>query len=183
MYSLQRFLLVIIVLLGLSGCINQPVYRTSNAPLNTVSTVDLKKYQGLWYEIYRLPNWFEDKDCLTITAQYSPLPENKIQVLNTCYKKDKAHDAKGIAKIEDQTTSAKLKVSFFRPFYGDYWILDLANDYSWALIGEPSGKYFWILARERKLNHELEEQLLKKAEALGYLRKDFIKPENLALSN
>lgn len=178
MLTLIRWGFALLFCTVLTACINQPVYRVSKTPLNTASAVDLNKYQGLWYEIYRLPNWFEDQDCLMITAKYSPLPENKIQVLNTCYKKDKVKDAKGIAKIEDQATQAKLKVSFFRPFYGDYWILDLASDYSWVLIGEPSGKYFWILARERKLNAQLEEQLLAKAEVLGYLRKDFIKPTN-----
>ena len=174
----MRRLLTVLCCAGLAACINQPVYRVSKTPLNTVSFVDLNKYQGLWYEIYRLPNWFEDEDCLTITAKYTPLPENKIQVLNTCHKLDKVKNATGIAKIEDKATQAKLKVSFFRPFYGDYWILDLASDYSWVLIGEPSGKYFWILSRERKINAQLEEELLIKAEALGYLRKDFIKPTN-----
>jgi apolipoprotein D and lipocalin family protein len=162
----------------LSGCLMQPVYRVSTDPVKTVAHVDLNRYLGKWYEIYRLPNWFEDTDCITVTAEYSALPDNQINVLNTCQKKDQSKQANGIAKIADLQTNAQLKVSFFRPFYGDYWVLDLATDYSWVLVGEPSGKYFWILARTRQLSPQLEEQLLQKAEKLGYLRKDLIKPSN-----
>lgn len=162
----------------LSGCLMQPVYRVSTDPVKTVTYVDLNRYLGKWYEIYRLPNWFEDTDCITVTAEYSPLPDQQINVLNTCQKKEQTKQANGIAKIVDTQSNAKLKVSFFRPFYGDYWVLDLAPDYSWVLVGEPSGKYFWILARDRHLNPQLEEQLLQKAEKLGYLRRDLIKPSN-----
>ena len=162
----------------LSGCLMQPVYRVSTDPVKTVAHVDLNRYLGKWYEIYRLPNWFEDTDCITVTAEYSALPDNQINVLNTCQKKDRLKQANGVAKIPDLQSNAQLKVSFFRPFYGDYWVLDLATDYSWVLVGEPSGKYFWILARTRQLSPQLEEQLLQKAEKLGYLRKDLIKPSN-----
>ncbi len=71
-----------------------------------------------------------------------------------------------------------LALIFFRPFYGDYWVIDLAEDYSWVLVGEPAGKYFWILARQKQLDPKLEEALLVKAEKLGYQRKDLIKPSN-----
>ena len=162
----------------LSGCLMQPVYRVSTDPVKTVAHVDLNRYLGKWYEIYRLPNWFEDTDCITVTAEYSALADNQINVLNTCQKKDRLKQANGVAKIADLQSNAQLKVSFFRPFYGDYWVLDLATDYSWVLVGEPSGKYFWILARTRQLSPQLEEQLLQKAEKLGYLRKDLIKPSN-----
>ena len=162
----------------LSGCSMQPVSRDMSKPLDTVQSVNLKQYLGTWYEIYRLPNWFEDDACRTVTANYSLREDGHIRVLNTCYQTDKTKVADGIAKIADKKTNAKLEVSFFRPFYGDYWILDLASDYSWVLIGEPAGKYFWILARDKKLSPELEESLLIKAEKLGYLRKDLIKPSN-----
>ena len=162
----------------LSGCFTQPVYRVSTEQVKTVTQVDLQRYLGKWYEIYRLPNWFEDEDCITVTAEYSPLPDHQINVLNSCQKKDRLKQANGIAKVVDAPSNAKLKVSFFRPFYGDYWILDLAPDYSWVLVGEPSGKYFWILARERHLPPLLEDQLLQKAEKLGYLKKDLVKPTN-----
>lgn len=178
MKRLLTILLVSTSSLLITGCLNQPVYRQSNTPLQTVSSVDLNKYLGKWYEIYRLPNWFEDDDCVTVTAEYGLRDDGGVSVLNTCHKASKKEEARGIAKIVEGSSNSKLRVSFFRPFYGDYWILDLASDYSWVLIGEPAGKYFWILARDKKLSPELEESLLIKAEKLGYLRKDLIKPSN-----
>ena len=178
MKRLLTILLVSTSSLLITGCLNQPVYRQSNTPLQTVSSVDLNKYLGKWYEIYRLPNWFEDDDCVTVTAEYGLRDDGGVSVLNTCHKASKKEEARGIAKIVEGSSNSKLRVSFFRPFYGDYWILDLASDYSWVLIGEPAGKYFWILARDKKLSPELEESLLVRAEKLGYLRKDLVKPSN-----
>ena len=178
---MKRLLAIFLIFISgvlITGCLNQPVYRQSAVPLQTVAAVDLNKYLGKWYEIYRLPNWFEDDDCVTVTAEYGLRSDGGVSVLNTCHKASKKEEAKGIAKIVEGSNNSKLRVSFFRPFYGDYWILDLANDYSWVLIGEPAGKYFWILARDRKLSPELEESLLVKAEKLGYLRKDLVKPSN-----
>jgi len=162
----------------LSACANQPVYRQSSSPLNSVSSVDLNRYLGTWYEIYRLPNRFEDIDCVTVSAQYALRDDGHVSVLNTCLKKDGPKVANGIAKVVSGSNNAQLKVSFFRPFYGDYWVIDLADDYSWVLVGEPAGKYFWILARQKQLDPKLEEVLLAKAEKLGYQRKDLIKPSN-----
>jgi apolipoprotein D and lipocalin family protein len=162
----------------LSACANQAVYRQSSSPLNSVSSVDLNRYLGTWYEIYRLPNRFEDIDCVTVSAQYALRDDGHISVLNTCLKKDGPRVANGIAKVVPGSNNAQLKVSFFRPFYGDYWVIDLADDYSWVLVGEPAGKYFWILARQKQLDPRLEEALLVKAEKLGYQRKDLIKPSN-----
>ena len=178
MKRLLTILLVSTSSLLITGCLNQPVYRQSNTPLQTVSSVDLNKYLGKWYEIYRLPNWFEDDDCVTVTAEYGLRDDGGVSVLNTCHKASKKEEARGIAKIVEGSSNSKLRVSFFRPFYGDYWILDLANDYSWVLIGEPAGKYFWILARDKKLSPDLEESLLVRAEKLGYLRKDLVRPSN-----
>ena len=178
---MKRLLAIFLIFISgvlITGCLNQPVYRQSAVPLQTVAAVDLNKYLGKWYEIYRLPNWFEDDDCVTVTAEYGLRSDGGVRVLNTCHKASKQEEAKGIAKIVEGSNNSKLRVSFFRPFYGDYWILDLANDYSWVLIGEPAGKYFWILARDKKLSPELEESLLVKAEKLGYLRKDLVKPSN-----
>ena len=178
---MKRLLTIFLVFtssLLIGGCLNQPVYRQSTAPLQTVTSVDLNKYLGKWYEIYRLPNWFEDDDCVTVTAEYALRADGGVSVLNTCHKQSKKVEAKGIAQVVENSNNSKLRVSFFRPFYGDYWILDLASDYSWVLIGESAGKYFWILARDKKLSPELEESLLVKAEKMGYLRKDFVKPSN-----
>ncbi len=173
-----KYLCFLSAALILSACANQPVYRVSSEPVKTVASVDLNQYLGQWYEIYRVPNWFEDNDCRTVTAEYSLRPDGHIKVVNTCLTGSKKNQAEAIAKVVEGSNNAKLKVSFFRPFYGDYWILELAQDYSWVLVGEPTGKYFWILARERSLKPELENSLIAKAEKLGFQRKDLIKPKN-----
>jgi apolipoprotein D and lipocalin family protein len=162
----------------LSACASQAVYRQSSSPLKSVNSVNLNRYLGTWYEIYRLPNRFESIDCVTVSAQYALRDDGHVSVLNTCLKKDGPKVAKGIAKAVPGSNNSQLKVSFFRPFYGDYWVIDLAEDYSWVLVGEPAGKYFWILARQKQLDPKLEEALLQKAEKLGYQRKDLIKPTN-----
>lgn len=174
------FKLLIVAALSLSGslCFSSQVSRDLAIPLTTVEKVDLNKYLGRWYEAYRLPNWFEDEDCNTLSADYSLRDDGNIKVINTCYKPNKTDKAEGIAKVADKVTNSKLRVSFFRPFYGDYWIVDLAPDYSWALVGESSGKYFWILTRDQKISPEQDRMLLERAKKLGYITERLIKPAN-----
>lgn len=130
--------------------------------------IDLKQYLGRWYEIARYDQRFE-RGCEGVTADYTFRADGKIDVLNRCRKSTgKIDEARGIAKIVDPASNAKLKVSFFGPFYGDYWVLDHANDYSWSIVGEPSGRYLWILAREANPGAEAAEQLIGRARALGY---------------
>jgi len=157
---------------------NMPVSRVSTTPLQTVAAVDLNKYTGRWYEIYRLPNWFEDAACRTVTADYSLREDGNIKVINTCYTATKKDVANGVAKIVDTKTNSKLKVSFFGPFYGDYWILDLASDYSWVIVGENSGKYLWILARKPMLDQATDAMLIQKVRNLGYMTDRLLKPAN-----
>lgn len=132
------------------------------------SPVELKRYLGRWYEIGRYEQRFE-RGCEGVTADYSLRTDGKIDVLNRCRKSNgKFEEARGIAKVVDLVSNAKLKVSFFGPFYGDYWVLDHANDYSWSIVGEPSGRYLWILAREANPSAEVVEQLIGRTRALGY---------------
>ena len=152
------------------GCASPPVNRTSEAPLTTVQNVDLDRYLGRWYEIARFPNSFE-KNCEGVTADYALRDDGLIRVVNTCRKDSasgKIETAKGRARIVDEQTNAKLEVSFFSPFWGDYWILDLADDYSLSLVGEPSGRYLWILSRTPTISQETKETALSKLEAMGY---------------
>jgi apolipoprotein D and lipocalin family protein len=157
------------------GCL-QPVYRKKGSKiLQTVSHVDLKRYIGKWYEIYRLPNGFEDDDCKNVTATYE-LENGKIIVINTCLKANgKIKIAKGQAEVVDKTTNSKLRVTFQRPFYGAYWILELDEDYKWAIVGDNEGKYLWILSRTPYISSELEKELLNKVERLGFDSKDLVK--------
>lgn len=135
--------------------------------LKTVDKVNINKYLGSWYEIARYEHSFE-KGCSNIKATYSLNEENGyINVLNKCTKAGKLTFAKGVAYTEDESNS-KLKVSFFRPFYGNYWILMLGDDYEYALIGEPSREYLWILARKNSIDEKLKNEILSKLPKLGY---------------
>jgi len=152
------------------GCGGGQSYRDTSIPLETEQTVDIERYLGTWYEIARLPNRFE-KNCEGVTAEYSKRSDGKILVVNTCRKGNPdgpANSAVGRAKIVDTQTNAKLKVSFFGPFWGDYWILDLDEAYSVSLVGEPSGKYLWILSRTPSLSAEEVVLAIKKLKTFGY---------------
>jgi len=124
-------------------------------PVRTVDAVDLNRYLGEWFEIARFPNRFQRACTGDVRATYTRRPDGRIDVLNQCRATD-GHliDAQGVARIVDARTSAKLKVRFapavlsFLPFvWGDYWIVGLADDYSWAVVGSPDRAYLWILAR------------------------------------
>ncbi len=155
---------------ALTGCMNQPDYRAEIADPPTVASVDIDRYDGLWYEIARYPNSFQ-QDCQGVTAEYTQRPDGKITVLNTC-RQGNARSAEGVARVVDGSNGAKLKVQFapeWVPFAsGDYWVLDLADDYSHALVGAPSGKYLWILSRTPDLPEETYAAITQRAEALGY---------------
>jgi apolipoprotein D and lipocalin family protein len=131
-------------------------------------SVDLQKYLGRWYEIARYEQSFQ-KGCEGVTADYSLRADGNINVLNRCRKPGgKSSEARGRAIVVDGETKAKLKVSFFGPFYGDYWILDHADDYGWSIVGEPSGRYLWILNREATPQEAEVQKLIDRAKDLGY---------------
>ena len=139
-------------------------------PLQVVPSVDLKRYAGKWYEIARLPNWFEKACTANTAATYTLQPDGKIQVLNECNKADgRLKIAKGTAKVADSKgPNTKLKVTFFWPFSGDYWIIDLDPNYQWVVVGEPSRDYLWILARNPRLDGALYQQILERVKKHGY---------------
>ncbi len=141
----------------------------SKPGLRTVAQVDLNRYAGKWYEIARYPNRFQ-KDCVGDTsATYTLLPDGSVQVVNECRSVEgTVKRAVGRAKVADKRSNAKLKVSFFWPFYGKYWVLDLGADYEYAVVGEPSRKYLWILSRTPQMEPAVYESLLRKLEVAGY---------------
>jgi len=161
-------LLALFVILVFTGC------SQKNAPLPTVNKVELNKYLGTWYEIARYEHFFE-KDCKNVSANYSMMDEETIKVINRCTKitTNEKKEAMGRAYAIDETNS-KLKVSFFRPFYGNYWILMLGNDYEYALIGEPSREYLWILARKNSIDETLKNEILSKLPEFGYSEDELI---------
>lgn len=154
----------------LAACDRPPVNRDPARPLTTAQSVDLERYLGRWYEIARFPNGFE-KDCVGVTATYSRNTDGTIRVINRCRKHtlDGPEDvAQGVATVVDTQTNAKLSVSFFWPFAGDYWVLDLDPGYRWALVGEPSGRYLWILSRTPAIAPEERSLVVAKLESMGY---------------
>lgn len=135
--------------------------------------VDLERYLGKWYELARHENRYE-KGMDGVTAEYSLLPDGRIQIVNTGrrdWPNGEQSIAHGKAIVADERTGAKLKVSFFGPFYvGDYWVLDHDDTYTWAIIGEPTGRYLWVLSREPHPAPDKTEALLKRVTELGYDR-------------
>lgn len=142
------------------------------APLKTVEKVDINAYMGKWYEIARYEHSFE-KGCSNVSATYTLEQSGDISVLNQCMKADTWSKAKGIAYATD-ASNAKLKVSFFRPFYGNYWILMLGEQYEYAVVGEESREYLWILSRTKKMDDEVIEMILKKLPELGYTQEKLV---------
>ena len=157
------------LLLGIAIVVGKMAFAGSKASLQTVPNVDLTRYVGRWYEIARYPAWFE-KDCASdVTATYTALPSGKIEVLNECRQADgQVKRSKGTARVVDKRTNAKLKVTFFWPFSGNYWIIDLPPDYSYAVVGEPDRKYLWILSRSSQLTESVYGQIVTRVRELGY---------------
>jgi apolipoprotein D and lipocalin family protein len=152
---------------AVAGCVAGP--SGNRHPPQPAKAVDLDRYAGLWYEAARYDMRFE-RGCDGVTAEYSKRPDGLIRVVNTCRQGGPTGPVKvveGKAKIVDAATRAKLKVSFFGPFFGAYWVLDHADDYSWSIVGEGSGRYLWILTRKPPTPAELKA-LTERAGAMGY---------------
>jgi len=169
------FCFLVAIYLGFGGCASVP--KNSSPELKVVPYVDLDRYLGKWYEIALYPNWFEE-GCFRSTAFYEKLEDQKIKVTNQCRMhgpNGKLNEAVGIATIADSKTNAKLKVQFFWPFKGDYWIIDLDQDYRFAIVSEPDRQYLWILSRSPKIDDQtlktLKEKISKKGFDLTYLKK------------
>lgn len=146
-------------------------------PLQVVPTVDLAKYCGTWYEIARIPNRFQ-KDCAgDVTATYTLLDDGTVRVINRCRTSTgETTEAEGKARRKsDGEPASKLEVRFAPAFlsifpfvWGNYWIIDLAPDYSYAVIGEPSREYLWILARKPSLGSGVYGAILERIRGQGY---------------
>ncbi|MGD8700518.1 MAG: lipocalin family protein [Gemmatimonadales bacterium] len=146
----------------------------------TVESVDLERYVGLWYEIAKIPNRFQKKCASGTTAFYSIRDDGNIDVVNRCLDGDgEIVRAVGLAKVEDAETNARLKVSFvnvlgIRLFWGDYWIIELGDDYEYAVVGHPKRDYGWILARTPALSDETIQQIHSLLREQGYSPEDFV---------
>ena len=163
--------LAIVIFTFLAGFALVAPSRAADAPpLEVVDSVDLDRYLGRWYEIASYPAWFQ-KNCTAVTADYSLREDGKIKVVNSCRKSTldgKPKQSTGRAKVVEGSNNAKLKVSFFGPFWGDYWIIDLDPDYQWAVVGVPNRKYLWILSRTPQMDETVYDGIISRLQEKRY---------------
>jgi apolipoprotein D and lipocalin family protein len=166
--------LVVSVLATLTACNTTDRVAESSLPeLSAVSQVDVSRYLGTWYQQALIPNKFQAVCASDTRATYLRDGEGLV-VVNQCRRADgQIEKAKGVAKIVEGSNNAKLRVSFFRPFYGDYWVLALDPGYNWVLVGEPKREFGWILSRGTRLDEPTLNQILDIAVGLGYDRTAF----------
>jgi apolipoprotein D and lipocalin family protein len=148
----------------------------TTADVRTVGAVDLSRYVGDWYEVARFPNRFEAKCATDVMASYRRQDGGTVEVINSCRRADgTVTTAKGVARIVDTSSNAKLKVRFAPAFlsfiplvWGDYWILGLEPQYRWAVVGSPERKYLWVLSRTPDMDEREYAQAVDRALANGF---------------
>lgn len=161
----------------ISPTLAQPqVTEPAPAPLEAIATLDVPRYMGTWYEIAKYPNWFQKKCVSNTSAQYTAEASGSLTVLNRCQKADGSmSEALGAAKQVGSATSAKLEVRFapawlsFLPFvWGNYWVIDLDEQYQLAAVSEPTRKYLWILSRTKTVDPKVYDALLQRLQQKGF---------------
>jgi len=165
-----------VVLLAVVTGLSMMSHAEDHHAVTTVARVDLERYAGDWFEIARFPNRFQRQCTGDVRARYTLRSDGRIDVVNRCRTGDgSTTEARGIARRVDDRTSARLKVRFapaalsFLPFvWGDYWILGLADDYSWSLVGSPDRAYLWILSRTPHMNADAYASAVRVAAANGF---------------
>lgn len=160
---MKKIMLFLLSLLGLGGCAGSPLTVDNS----TVKQLDLERFMGRWYEIARYDHRFE-RGMSHVTARYSLLGDGRIRVVNEGVKDGKHKTARGKGKLPDASQPGKLKVAFFLWFYADYYVLDIAPDYSYVLVGSSSDKYLWIMSRTLALPRPVLDSLLAKLRRRGY---------------
>lgn len=162
---MTRLLIALFTGALLAGC--QTTSRDTG--VRSVSQVDLNRYIGTWYEQAHLPQFFQRKCVRNTRAEYTLLPDQRIGVTNQCETADgSTMQAEGKARVVPNTGNGQLKVSFFWPFEGDYWILDLDPQYQWVAVGAPNREYFWVLSREPQLPADQLQGILNRVRAQGF---------------
>ncbi len=159
-HYLIPMLLILILACGLAG----KAAKDEN-PVQTVASVDIQRYLGVWYQQAFYPARFQKADCgKVVTAEYSLLENGKIRVINTCYADAEGKVVKNRAKAKAWSvdpSNSKLKVMFFWPFKGDYWIVKLdQQNYSYTVVSDPSREYLWILTREKTFDRNTYQEIV-----------------------
>ena len=167
----MRTLTILAAAVFLTACVGNPVYRQTATPALEAVAIEQGPYLGLWHEQARLPNSFE-RGCASATAEYGVRDDGLISVCNTCFEEDGGQRvANGRARVVGE---GKLKVSFFGPFWADYWVLQRADDYSWSIVGEPGGRYLWVLTRAENLTPAQRADFERRITALGFRTSDLV---------
>ncbi len=152
-----------------------PLALAEGVRMTPVATLDLQRYAGVWYEIARLPNPFQEKCAHSVVARYALRDDGRLDVVNECIEEDgRTSRASGVARLADtKGPPSQLKVrfapaflSFLSAVWGDYWVIDLAPDYSYAVVGEPKRRYLWILSRTPRMPEPLYTEILGRAARL-----------------
>ena len=172
---MYRFLTIAAASLVLAACVAGPSGRAKDAPpLEAVGSVDVERYMGLWYEIARYPTSFQ-KDCEGTTAEYTLRDDGRVDVVNTCRfgtKDGEPRSAEAVARVMDGSNGARIFVNFapipLPAGRGNYWIFYLDEGYQHAVIGEPSGRFLWMLSRTPTVTPEVRAELDAAATAAGY---------------
>ena len=147
-----------------------------DAPPATVASVDLDRYAGRWFEIARFPNRFQRQCVSDVTATYTVMPDGRVEVINRCREEDgTVTEARGVARSVSPGSNARLEVRFapaflsFLPFvWGDYWVIDLSDDYTTAVVGSPDRQYLWLLSRTPSVGEPVYQRLVAAAAREGY---------------
>lgn len=176
---------VALVLAGAGALAMSRTVSAQDKPLDVVPDVDLQRYSGKWFEVARLPNEFQDDCARDVTATYTPREDGRITVVNRCVKKDgSVNEAEGVARRVDGKPPSILQVrfapgwlSFLPNVWGDYQIIELAPDYTHAVVASPDRKYLWILARKPSIDASLYEKLTARAKAQGFDVTQMLKTE------
>jgi len=175
----MRSILIASAILALAGCANSGTGSIPKPPPQTMQ-VDLQRYQGTWYELARLPMFFQ-RNCVQSEAHYGLRDDGRIDVTNRCRDKDGEWiEAKGVAEPQVEGQADKLWVRFdnwaskLLPIKGDYWVIYHDEDYRVALVGHPEHKYLWLLSRTPEVDQETRDKLLSVAREQGYVTSDLI---------
>ncbi len=171
--AVKCFAGIVLMCWAVAGCTTMNHLDTGPKAAGRVQPVDrveIERYLGTWYEIARYPHSFEE-NCYASQADYSLRDDGHIRVVNRCWLggfEGELDEAIGKAWVVDETTQAKLKVQFFWPFSGDYWIIGLDPDYQYSIVGHPSREYLWILSRKPQMETALYDRLVQKVVDQGY---------------
>jgi len=148
--------------------------------LETVPYVDLNRYMGQWYEIAHMPFWSQ-RNCFASTAHYTLNDDGTVTVINACRKGQAdgpLKEVRGKAWVVDAESQSKLKVQFFWPFSGNYWVLKLGEQYEYAVVSEPNRKYLWILSRTPTIDPDLYQEILQDMDEWGFDTTKLIRTEH-----